>query len=503
MTIRIQLRRDTEINWLAINPVLAVGEAGVEYDTGRIKVGDGVTPWSGLNYAAGPAGPQGPAGPHGITGPAGAQGPQGIPGPIGPQGPQGITGPIGPQGLTGPKGLTGLQGPQGEVGPQGPAGPQGEVGPQGEPGPTDWNLITNQPTIPADVSDLTDLQGLLTHTSTGNIVFSANNITNPTGNIINILSGFSQLMSTDGTYIWAEDGFGAGIEVGSNIWKFDSDGNLTVPGTLFLQNNHSAYWQNVGGIYPSAGESIGISSESGLTVEVIPGGSESFVFSEDGSLRFSKGTKVTDIGNPGVTSALSLGNNRFYMDFGSTENDWAILGGAGLIQLQPDTSLNISVDPEGIGYWSFQADGLHFSDNSVQTIAWTGGRVVEAPTTSLGAAGDQQGDLAFTNAYSYYCTANHVAGGTLYNSTLSQDAVDTQTFYILKTDTTGVKPQVGWTFTISEIITKTITSVGENSTEWIITGDGGNSSAGAGSTFVITVVEQNIWKRTAWSADTW
>lgn len=54
MTVRIQLRRDLQSNWIAINPVLAIGEPGVEYDTGRIKIGDGVTVWSNLKYASGP-----------------------------------------------------------------------------------------------------------------------------------------------------------------------------------------------------------------------------------------------------------------------------------------------------------------------------------------------------------------------------------------------------------------------------------------------------------------
>lgn len=52
MTVqRILLRRDTAANWTAANPVLALGEEGVETDTLRRKLGDGVTPWSGLPYA--------------------------------------------------------------------------------------------------------------------------------------------------------------------------------------------------------------------------------------------------------------------------------------------------------------------------------------------------------------------------------------------------------------------------------------------------------------------
>jgi hypothetical protein len=51
MSTRIQLRRDTSTNWTRNNPVLAVGEPGIETDTGIVKYGDGVTAWNGLPYA--------------------------------------------------------------------------------------------------------------------------------------------------------------------------------------------------------------------------------------------------------------------------------------------------------------------------------------------------------------------------------------------------------------------------------------------------------------------
>jgi hypothetical protein len=52
MTSKIQLRRDTASGWAAANPTLAIGEPGIESDTHRIKVGDGITPWVSLPYAA-------------------------------------------------------------------------------------------------------------------------------------------------------------------------------------------------------------------------------------------------------------------------------------------------------------------------------------------------------------------------------------------------------------------------------------------------------------------
>lgn len=45
-------RIDTKTNWEAVNPVLAIGEMGIEKDglLQNIKVGDGVTPWNSLQY---------------------------------------------------------------------------------------------------------------------------------------------------------------------------------------------------------------------------------------------------------------------------------------------------------------------------------------------------------------------------------------------------------------------------------------------------------------------
>lgn len=47
----LYLRNDAAATWVAKNPVLAKGEPGVEVDTGKFKLGDGVTSWVGLNYA--------------------------------------------------------------------------------------------------------------------------------------------------------------------------------------------------------------------------------------------------------------------------------------------------------------------------------------------------------------------------------------------------------------------------------------------------------------------
>lgn len=48
---RIRIRRGTAAHWTASNPVLALGEAGLETNTRRIKYGDGFTAWNDLEYA--------------------------------------------------------------------------------------------------------------------------------------------------------------------------------------------------------------------------------------------------------------------------------------------------------------------------------------------------------------------------------------------------------------------------------------------------------------------
>lgn len=49
--VTFEFRNDTAANWTTEDPVLAQGEPGVERDTGRMKVGDGISAWSALGYA--------------------------------------------------------------------------------------------------------------------------------------------------------------------------------------------------------------------------------------------------------------------------------------------------------------------------------------------------------------------------------------------------------------------------------------------------------------------
>jgi hypothetical protein len=47
---QIQVRRGTASEWTSANPTLAAGEWGYETDTGKVKIGNGLTAWNSLGY---------------------------------------------------------------------------------------------------------------------------------------------------------------------------------------------------------------------------------------------------------------------------------------------------------------------------------------------------------------------------------------------------------------------------------------------------------------------
>lgn len=49
----LQLRNDTALNWATKNPVLAKAEVGIEIDTNKLKIGNGVSTWGELEYFGG------------------------------------------------------------------------------------------------------------------------------------------------------------------------------------------------------------------------------------------------------------------------------------------------------------------------------------------------------------------------------------------------------------------------------------------------------------------
>jgi hypothetical protein len=129
------------------------------------------------------------------------------------------------------------------------------------------------------------------------------------------------------------------------------------------------------------------------------------------------------------------------------------------------------------------------------------------PTHSTGAVGDVEGQVAFDSNYIYYCTANynqvgHQVTGADY---LGRGSLNTNAFQLTKTaDTLQI--------TVGDIISDS--DGGATSTVVTVSSDENYTYVGTGGmaynavlplTFTSTdyVSGGNIWKRVAWSADTW
>ena len=52
MSVTIKLRRGTTTQWTTNNPILAEGEVGVDTTLDKFKIGDGITVWNSLVFAA-------------------------------------------------------------------------------------------------------------------------------------------------------------------------------------------------------------------------------------------------------------------------------------------------------------------------------------------------------------------------------------------------------------------------------------------------------------------
>lgn len=48
-----KFKRGNAATWTKLNPILEDGEPGFELDTGKLKIGNNITPWNELPYLAG------------------------------------------------------------------------------------------------------------------------------------------------------------------------------------------------------------------------------------------------------------------------------------------------------------------------------------------------------------------------------------------------------------------------------------------------------------------
>lgn len=226
--------------WNYINPVLLMGEIGIESDTNSIKVGDGRHRWSELSYVT-----------------SGGGGP-GIPGADGGYYTPIITqtssntmimnfiasSPDMPQAE--PVTVTLPQGPQGAQGPEGPTGPRGPVGPQGPAGKDAEEIIPNPGTVPTDALATVSVGGITYAVSDSAAYFRTYDeaiqaaLTAKEPGTPNAIYYYTQIVHvTEGDQAGLYE-IVRGVDDGYNtLLKIDSEAiNFTVDNTLKLDTNN-------------------------------------------------------------------------------------------------------------------------------------------------------------------------------------------------------------------------------------------------------------------------
>ena len=204
-----------------------------------------------------------------------------------------------------------------------------------------YDDLTNQPTIPSDISDLTDTTNLLSGT-------------NPTFQTLTVSNGSagyeSQLIVNDGRILFR-----------------NYNNRQGVAGYDYSNYNGIVVDTTASGYTVVSGENSGSSSSTSFTFDFrkLANGTSA---QRMGVLRFDSGID----NGPSLSNAVSM-------------------------KYLPTT------DAQSNGtFFEFATTGLRFPDSTVQTTAWTG---TTAPAHSFGTLGDEVGMVAFDADYIYYCFA--------------------------------------------------------------------------------------------------
>lgn len=212
-----------------------------------------------------------------------------------------------------------------------------------------------------------------------------------------------------------------------------------------------------------------------------------WTFNNNGNLTLPAGGVVNSAGGTGPVAVQS--------NDGSTTYTWTF-GTDGSLTL-PQTDMQASPQPTSY-------PGITFTDGSKQISANGILKVSSVPTHSTGAPGDTVGMVAFDGNYIYYCKQDY-AGDTViaYTGSLLDnfDGYSTYGFNKITTDITG------WTLTVpGQSTSVTVIAVDQSMNGGAQTG---LQFSGA-VTFTLTETftfrgpsVTDIWKRFAWSGDTW
>lgn len=241
---------------------------------------------------------------------------------------------------------------------------------------------------------------------------------------------------------------------------------------------------------------VAFDGSAAITLSTLVNGSYTTTLDSNGYLNLQNGAD-TNGALIQSTANLRLKSNTYTVTLSSSNGSLTLPGA-----LSTPSGSGIT---SGAGITIQNSGQLTFSNNSVVSF-----RVVATPATSKGAAGDLLNDTAYDGTYFYYCGANYVAATYPYTDlTPSNGGTSTNLIKVLKSSNpTYTQVQTGWTVTIGGTTAAvTNASASDSNTlyyDFILTVNV-NIPASGTVRFTSNVLSTlpDIWKRIAWSGNTW
>lgn len=278
--------------------------------------------------------------------------------------------------------------------------------------------------------------------------------------------------------------FGAMPEVGSPQHLHIMKPELTTGVDLYFGDDYNYVLQRgtAYGSDPAYGVEIGTNDRSG-------GSQKSWRFGTDGNLTFPDGslqtTAYTGTNNAATIDILDTNGltTVYYPTFVENRDGEEIL--------RADVNLTYRTDDNILGVGSIGFSGGNF-------------RVVNVPTYSTGTSGDKQGDIAFNSSYIYYCFTDFGSAPTETFTVVNVGEFTNTISVNIAANPNYTVPQAGWYVVIGGV-TMTLTAfsgVSGSNYNFLF-----NNPSGAALPSTVTLTSNtgytNIWKRLAWSSDTW
>lgn len=329
---------------------------------------------------------------------------------------------------------------------------------------------------------------------------------------IHIRAGGTQDASTADLYIGGELNF---------VRISDTNDSVTIKTTVVGEGETNYFWSfnNAGYLTLPTGGTLGAEGMGWTGLSNGAAGTPVSVLYKTNSGNLQAGITVSGGNDIDGTGSIVIDS---YNAVTTTYRNWTFSGENGSLTL-PDSGA-ISAGGEGgltLGgnfdvkiiadytdnnrTWTFEGtDGsITFPDNTVQETAWAGGRVVAVPTHSYGVIGDKTGDLAFSSGYIYYCTQNYVPNSLSVTTLASSGSI----VWISSADYVGdlvadfTSNSTGWTYNGITIIS--VAANNQFGPGYVLEGTAGFSVVNGNAYALISPITPDIWKRIAWSNDTW